>query len=148
MEEAQNDFSSENEAKGMDVHLGVEGSKSNGLGEYIDKGGNMMKIIEILQKYVQTHRTNNKNLMKVKEQQGELNIKLIQSLERIEKKLDKESDSSKSGSHRSPDEKRKSRSFGRHHHHSQGNSKRREHSSSSPSPTKKHRRSRVDELEG
>jgi hypothetical protein len=60
--------------------------------------------------------------------------------------LDKESDSNKSGSHRSPDDKRKSRSVGRHHHHSQGNSKRRAHSSSSPSPIRKHRRSRMDEL--
>jgi hypothetical protein len=48
MEEAQNDFSSENEAKEMDVHLGVEGSNSNGHGEEIDKEGNMMKIIERL----------------------------------------------------------------------------------------------------
>jgi hypothetical protein len=69
-------------------------------------------------------------------------------LERIERKLDKESDSIKSRSHRSLDEKRKSRSDGRHHHHSQGHSKRRAHSSSIPSPTKKHRRSEVDELKG
>jgi hypothetical protein len=78
----------------------------------------MMKIIEKLQKYVQTHREDNKKLMKAREQQGEFNIKLMQILERIENKLDKESDSSKSGSHKSPDEKRKSRSVGRHHHHS------------------------------
>jgi hypothetical protein len=77
-----------------------------------------------------------------------LNIKLIQSLKRIENKLDKESDSSKSRIHRSPDEKRKSRSFGRHHHHSQGKSKRRAHSSSIPSPTRNHKRYRVDELKG
>jgi hypothetical protein len=86
--------------------------------------------------------------MKVREQQVEFNIKLMQSLERIEKKLDKESDSSKSVSHRSLDEKRKSRSVGRHHHHSQGHSKRMTHSSSSPYPTRKHRRSGVDELKG
>ena len=52
MEEAQNASSSKNEARGMDVHLGVEGSNSNGHGEEIDKEGNMMKIIENLQKYV------------------------------------------------------------------------------------------------
>jgi hypothetical protein len=55
MEEAHNASSSENEAKGMDVHLGVEGSNSNGHGEEIDKEGNMMKIIERLQKDVQHH---------------------------------------------------------------------------------------------
>jgi hypothetical protein len=44
--EAHNDSCSENEARGMDVHLGVEGSNSNGNGEEIHKEGNMMKIIE------------------------------------------------------------------------------------------------------
>jgi hypothetical protein len=68
-------------------------------------------------------------------------------LERIEKKLDKERDSRKTRSHQTSEGIR-SRSVGRHHHHSQGRSKRRLHSSSSPSPTKKHRRSRVDELKG
>jgi hypothetical protein len=53
MEEAHNASSSKNEAIGMDVHLGVEGSNSNGHGEEIDKEGNMMKIIEILQKHFQ-----------------------------------------------------------------------------------------------
>jgi hypothetical protein len=48
MEEAHNDSSSENEVKGMDAHLGVEGSKSNGHGGEIYKEGHMMKIIEIL----------------------------------------------------------------------------------------------------
>jgi hypothetical protein len=71
----------------------------------------------------------------------------MKSLERIEKKLDKERDSRKTGSHQTS-EGRRSRSVHRHHHHSQYCSKRREHSSSSPSPTIKHRRSGVDELKG
>ena len=50
MGEAQNASSSENEAKGMDVHLVFEGLNSNGHGEEIDKEGHMMKIIEKLQK--------------------------------------------------------------------------------------------------
>jgi hypothetical protein len=85
--------------------------------------------------------------MKAKEQQGEFNLKLMKSLERIEKKLDKERDSRKIGSNQTS-EGRRSRIVGRHHHHSQGRSKRREHISSSPSPTKNHRRSGVDELKG
>jgi hypothetical protein len=68
MKEAQNASSSENEARGMDVHLGIEGSNSNGHGEEINKEGNMMKIIEILQKDVQTHREDNKKLMKARDQ--------------------------------------------------------------------------------
>ena len=71
----------------------------------------------------------------------------MKSLERIEKKLDKERDSSKTGS-RQIYEGRRSRSVGRHHHHSQGCFKRREHSRSSPYPTRKHKRSGVDELKG
>jgi hypothetical protein len=71
----------------------------------------------------------------------------MKSLEIIEKKLDKERDSRKIGSHQTS-EGRISRSVGRHHHHSQGFSKRRAHSSSSPSPTKNHRTYGVDELKG
>jgi hypothetical protein len=71
----------------------------------------------------------------------------MKSLERIENKLDKERDSRKIGSHLTY-EGRRSRSVGKHHRHSQGHSKRRAHSSSSPSPTRKNRRSGVDELKG
>jgi hypothetical protein len=48
MEEVWISSNLENEIKGMDVHLGVERSNSNGHGEEMDKEGNMMKIIEIL----------------------------------------------------------------------------------------------------
>jgi hypothetical protein len=62
MEETQNASSSENKAKRMDVHLGVEGSNSNGHGEEIDKEGHMMKIIEKLQKDAQNHRIDSRKL--------------------------------------------------------------------------------------
>jgi hypothetical protein len=67
----------------MDVCLGVKGSNSNGHGEEIDKEGNMMKIIEKLQKDAQTHRTDRRKLKKTQDKQGELNLKLMKSLERI-----------------------------------------------------------------
>jgi hypothetical protein len=85
--------------------------------------------------------------MKSQEKQSELNVKLLKSSERIEEKLDKESDSSRTRSHHTS-EGRRLRSIGRHHHHSQDRSKRRAHSSSSPYPTRKHRRSGVDEIKG
>jgi hypothetical protein len=69
-------------------------------------------------------------------------------LERIEKKLDKESDSRKMGSQKTPERKIISRSICRHHRHSPKQSNKETHSSSSPSPTKNHRRSRVDEMKG
>jgi hypothetical protein len=68
MEEAHNSFNSENEVRGMDVHLGFEGSNSNGHGEEIDNEGNMMKIIERLQKGVQNQRENKKKLIKSTDQ--------------------------------------------------------------------------------
>jgi hypothetical protein len=148
MEEAQDAYSQEDEVRGMDVHLGVEGTNSNGHGEEIDKDMGMMKIIKKLQKDVQIHQADNERLKRAKEKQEDFNMKLMQSLERIENKLDKESGSNKSGSHRSPDEERRERSGNRHHQHSQRHSKRRPHNSSSPSPTRKHRRSEVDELKG
>jgi hypothetical protein len=127
----------------MDVHLGVEGSNSNGNEKEIDKEVNSRKIITKLHKYTHTHREDSKKLRKTQDKQGEFNTKLLNNLERIEKKLYKESDLSRTGSHRNS-EGRISRSAGRHHHHSQSSS----HSSSSPSPTRKYMKSGVDELKG
>jgi hypothetical protein len=75
-------------------------------------------------------------------------MKLMQSLNRIENKLDKESGSRKSGSHRSHDEKRRNISVSRHPHHSLRHSNKREHISSSPSLVRKHNRYGVDEIRG
>jgi hypothetical protein len=46
MEEAQTASNSEDEAKRMDVHMGIEGSNSNGHEEELDMEENMSKIIE------------------------------------------------------------------------------------------------------
>jgi hypothetical protein len=99
MERARTASSSEDEEKGMDVHLGFEGSNSNGHGEDIDKEGNMRKIIEGFQKDAKTHRADSRKLIKSQEKQGEFNIKLLKSLERIERNLDKESHLSRTWSH-------------------------------------------------
>jgi len=45
MEEAQDAYNLEDEVRGMDVHLGVEGTNSNGHGEEIDIDVSMMKAI-------------------------------------------------------------------------------------------------------
>jgi hypothetical protein len=72
----------------------------------------------------------------------------MKSLERIKRKLDKESDSSKTRSREPPKRKKRSRSISRHRRYSPKYSNKKEHSSSSPSPTKKHRISGADELKG
>jgi hypothetical protein len=73
---------------------------------------------------------------------------MLKSLERIERKLEKESDIRKTRSRRTPKRKRRSRSVNRHRRRSPKHSGKEAHSSSSPSPTRKHRRSGVDELKG
>jgi hypothetical protein len=60
-----------------------------------------------MQKYVQIHKVDNERLMKAKGHQDSFNFKLMQSLDRIEKKMDKEPEPSRSISHRSYDEKRR-----------------------------------------
>jgi hypothetical protein len=74
-------------------------------------------------------------------------MKLMQSLERIEKKLDKESESTKSGSQGSPGDKRRT-SVSRHHCHSSRHSNKRAHNNSSTSPVRKHKRYGVYEIRG
>jgi hypothetical protein len=86
--------------------------------------------------------------MKARNQQGEFNLKLMRSLERIQNKLDKETGSSKIGSRMTPERKIILRSISRHHRRSLKQSNKEAHSISSPSPTKNHRRSEVDELKG
>jgi hypothetical protein len=65
-------------------------------------------------------------------------MKLMQSLDKVEKKLDKENGSSKLESHRYSDEKGRSRSVSKHHHHSPRHSNRKSHKRSIPSPIRKH----------
>jgi hypothetical protein len=67
---------------------------------------NMAETIKNLKKDVQIHKADNERLMKAKEQQDDFNMKLLEGLKRIEKKLAKESDSSISESHKSSKEKR------------------------------------------
>jgi hypothetical protein len=86
--------------------------------------------------------------MRVRDQQGEFNLKMLKSLERMERKLEKGSGSSKTKSRRTPERRRRTRSGRRHHRRSPKHSSREAHSSSSPSPTRKHRTSGRDELKG
>jgi hypothetical protein len=138
----------EDEQEGKDVNLGIEGSNSNGHGKEKDKEGHIMKIIEGLQREAQARRADSRKLMKVRDQQGALNLKFLKSLERIEKKLEKGRDSSTKESRKTHERRRRSRSSSRHLSHSQRHSDRKTHSHSSPSPTRKNQKSRKEELKG
>ena len=146
MEEAQGNYSQQYESRGIDVHLGIEGTKSNGHGEERNENMNMDDTIKNLQKDVQSHKDANERLMRAKEQQDDFNMNLLEGLNIIEKKLVKESGSSKFGSHKPSEEKRKEKSASRHNHHSQRHSNKRAGNSSSLSPVRRYKRSWVDEL--
>ena len=64
----------------MDVHLGIEGTNSNGLGEGRHENMNMEETIKNLQKNVQSHKYDNERLMRAKEQQDDFNMKLFHNL--------------------------------------------------------------------
>jgi urate oxidase len=59
MEEAQGTYSQEYEIRGMDVHLGMEGTNSNGHGEGRNENMNMVETIKNLQKDFQSHKSDN-----------------------------------------------------------------------------------------
>jgi hypothetical protein len=107
---------------------------------------NMVETINNLQKDVQIHKYDNERLMKAKEKQDDFNMKLLEGLNRIEKKLVKESDSSKCGSQKYSEGKGKVKSANRHHHHSQRHYNKRTGNNSSLSIVRRYKRSGVDEL--
>jgi hypothetical protein len=75
-EKVQIALETEDEREGKDVNVEVEGSNSNGHGKEKDKEGHMMKIIEKLQKEAQARRADSRKLMKIRDQQGEFNVKI------------------------------------------------------------------------
>jgi hypothetical protein len=79
----------------MDVHMGNEGTNSNGHGEGNEEILNLVEIVKILQNDVQSYKDDNEILMKSKKQQDNFNLMLTQILDIIEKKMDKENDSRK-----------------------------------------------------
>jgi hypothetical protein len=64
----------------MDVHLGIEGTHSNGHGEGRDENMNMVETTKNLQNNVQIHKDDNERLMRAKEQHDKFNMKLMKSL--------------------------------------------------------------------
>jgi hypothetical protein len=86
--------------------------------------------------------------MKSKEKHKYFNIKLMKILDRIEKMMGNDIDSSRSISHRYHDERERTISVGRNHHHSLRHLTKISHRISSPSPVRKYKKmSRVDELQ-
>jgi hypothetical protein len=70
----------------MDVYMGIEGTNPIGHGEGKEESMNLAETIKNLQKNVQSHKVDNESIMKAKEQQEDFNLKLMQSLDKIENK--------------------------------------------------------------
>jgi hypothetical protein len=67
MEDAQEAYSQDDEVRGMNFHMGIEGTNSNGHGEGKDEDINLVETIRKLQEDVQSHKDDNESLMKAKE---------------------------------------------------------------------------------
>jgi hypothetical protein len=67
MGDTQGDYIQEDDIVGMDAHMGLEGTNSNGHVEGKDESMNLVETIKNLQKDVQIHKYDNENLMKSKE---------------------------------------------------------------------------------
>jgi hypothetical protein len=68
MEGARGTYIQEDEIRGMDVHLGIEGTNYNGHGEGRDENMNMVETIKNFQKDVQSHKDDNEIIMRDKEE--------------------------------------------------------------------------------
>jgi hypothetical protein len=83
--------------------MGNEGTNSNVHAEGKEESMNLVETIKSLQRDVLIHKADNESLMKAKEHQEDFNIKLMQSLDRTDKKMDMKTESSILGSHKSYD---------------------------------------------
>ena len=68
MEDTQGASIQEDEIRGMDVHMGNEGTNSNGHGEGKEESMNLVETIKNMQKNVQSYKDDNERIMKSKEQ--------------------------------------------------------------------------------
>jgi hypothetical protein len=106
--------------------MGNRRTKSNGRGEGKEESMNFVETIHSLQRDVLIYKVDNEKLRKVKEKQYGINNRLLQSLDRIEKKVDKGTYSIKSKSHKYHAKRGESRSVYKRHHHLPRNSVKRE----------------------
>jgi hypothetical protein len=60
----------------MDVHMGNEGTKSNGHGKGKEERMNLVETIKNMKKYVHSYKSNNERLMKCQGEAGGLQHKV------------------------------------------------------------------------
>lgn len=84
MEDANMTYSLDDEFGDMYIGLGADITKSK------KECMNLVETIKVLQKDVQSYNVDNERLTRAKVHQDDFNVKLIQSLDIIEKKMNKE----------------------------------------------------------
>jgi hypothetical protein len=89
MEDEHRVFRHDDEFIDLYIGLGGDGTKSK------EESINLVKTTKGLQKYVQSYKANNKRLMRAKEKHDDFHVKLMQILEKLEKKMDKDTESSR-----------------------------------------------------
>ena len=77
MEDVQGVYIHGEYIRGMYVHMGNEGTNSNGHGEGKEESTNLVETINFFPRDVLSHKVDNERLMRAKEQQKNFNIKLM-----------------------------------------------------------------------
>jgi hypothetical protein len=79
MEDAHRYYKHDDEFEYLYVGLGVDGTESK------EECMNLVETIKVLQKYVQSYKSNNESFVRAKEKQDDFNVKLMQSLKKNRK---------------------------------------------------------------
>jgi hypothetical protein len=136
MEDAQGSYNHEDEIKGLHISMGNVETESNGHRSKVEP----MELVETmrsLQKEVQSYREDNERLIRAQEEQNQINTQLLQSLNMLQRQINKYFGTKQaanarqvetSRSHDRRDDQRGSRNSRSaiRHHHSLGHSTRRD----------------------
>jgi hypothetical protein len=79
MKDAHRYYKHDDEFEYLYVGLGADGTESK------EECMNLVETIKVLQKYVQSYKSNNESFVRGKEQQDDFNVKLMQSLKKNRK---------------------------------------------------------------
>jgi predicted RNase H-like nuclease (RuvC/YqgF family) len=86
MKDAQGAFSHEKEAKGQNISVGDEETKSNGHRSRVEPT-KLVQSMRCLRMEVQSYRADNEKIMRAQEEQNQINTQLLQSLNQLQRHM-------------------------------------------------------------
>jgi hypothetical protein len=86
MEDAQRTYSHKKEAKGQNINLGNEETKSNGHRSRVEPV-ELVETMRSLRMGVQSYRAYNEKIIRVQEEQNQINTQLLQSLNQLQRQV-------------------------------------------------------------